>query len=78
MYPAPGAPDKPVADMTVSRDGKAVAALRLDLPEPNPDGSYAFLESLPMSTLEPGQYDVEVKTRQQGQTSLLASRFLVQ
>ena len=78
MYPAPGAPDKPVTDMTVSRDGKAVAALRLDLPEPNPDGSYPFLESHPTAALEPGQYDVQLRISQQGKTSLLASQFLVQ
>jgi VWFA-related protein len=77
VYPASDAPDKPVTDMTVSRDGKTVAAVRLNLPEPNPDGSYPFLESLPADTLEPGQYDVQVKISQQGQTSLLASRFLV-
>ena len=63
--------------MTVSKDGKAIAAVRLDLPEPNPDGSYALLESLSTATLEPGLYDVEVKTSQQGQTSRLASQFLV-
>jgi hypothetical protein len=55
-----------------------VAAVRLDLPAPNPDGSYAFLESLPTAQLAPGQYDLEVKTSQQGQTSLLASQFAVQ
>ena len=33
--------------------------------------------ALPTAMLEPGQYDVEVNTSQQGQTSLLASQFLV-
>jgi hypothetical protein len=77
VYPASGAADKPVNDMTVSKDGKAIAAVRLDPPEPNPDGSYAFLESLPMGSMAPGEYYVEVKTSQQGQGSLLASHFLV-
>ena len=77
VYPAPGASDKPVSEMIVSKDGKAIAAVRLDLPEPNPDGSYPFLESLPTAMLEPGQYDVQVNTSQQGQTSPLASQFLV-
>jgi len=77
VYPALGSADKPVSDLTVSKDGKTIAAVRLDLPDPNPDGSYPFLESLPMDTLAPGEYDVEVKTSQQGQTSLLASQFLV-
>jgi hypothetical protein len=48
VYPAHGAADKPVSEMTVSKDGKTIAAVRLDLPEPNPDGSYPFLESLPL------------------------------
>lgn len=78
VYPPSGAADKPVSDMTISRDGKTVAAVRLDLPEPNADGSYPFLESIPTATLAPGQYDVQVKTSQQGQTSLLESQFLVQ
>jgi hypothetical protein len=77
VYPAAGGAEKPVSDMTVSRDGKIVAAVRLDLPAPNPDGSYSFLESLPTAQLAPGQYDLEVKTSQQGQTSLLASQFAV-
>jgi hypothetical protein len=77
VYPAPGASDKPVSEMIVSKDGKTIAAVRLDLPEPNPDGSYPFLESLPTAMLEPGQYDVQVNTSQQGQTSPLASQFLV-
>jgi VWFA-related protein len=78
VYPAPGASDKPISEMIISKDGKTIAAVRLDLPEANPDGSYPFLESLPTATLAPGQYDVQVKTSQEGQTSLLASQFLVQ
>ena len=78
VYPAAGGAEKPVSDMTVSRDGKIVAAVRLDLPAPNPDGSYSFLESLPTAQLAPGQYDLQVKTSQLGQTSLLASQFAVQ
>jgi VWFA-related protein len=78
VYPASGAADKPVSDMTVSRDGITVAAVRLSLPDLNPDGSYSFLESLPTDKLAPGQYDVQVKTTQQGQSSLVASQFVVQ
>ncbi len=78
VYPVAGAVDKPVSDMTISRDGKTAAAVRLDLPEPNPDGSYPFLESIPTMALAPGQYDVQVKTAQQGQVSLIASQFTVQ
>ena len=77
VFPASGAADIPVAGMTVSRDGKTVATVHLDLLAPNPDGSYSFLESLPADTLEPGQYDVQVKVSQQGQTSFVASQFLV-
>jgi len=78
VYPSSGAASNPVSDMTVSRDGKTVAAVRLDLPEPNPDGSYSFLESLQTARLSPGQYDVQLVTTQQGQASLLASQFLIQ
>ncbi|MGA3041559.1 MAG: VWA domain-containing protein [Bryobacteraceae bacterium] len=78
LYPDSGAADKPVSQMTVSRDGRTVAAVRLDLPEPNPDGSYSFLESLPTDTLPQGQYDVQVTASQQGHTTLLASQFAVQ
>lgn len=78
VYPDAGAAEKPVSDMTVSRDGKTVAAVRLDLPQPNPDGSYSFLESLAASSLAPGEYDVQVTARQQGRTSVLASRFAVE
>lgn len=77
-YPASGAADKPTSEMKIWKDGKTVAALRLDLPEPNADGSYPYLESIPTATLAPGQYDVQVKTIQAGQTSLLASQFVVQ
>ncbi len=77
VYPASDAADKPIIDMIVSRDGKTVAAVRLDLQEPNPGGSYSFLESLPTAPLAPGQYDVQVKTSQQGHTSLIASQFVI-
>jgi hypothetical protein len=78
MYPASDAADQPVSEMTISRDGKTVVAVRLDLPEPNADGSYSFLESLPTVALVPGQYDVQLKTSQQGRTSLLVSQFVIQ
>lgn len=78
VYPASGVTDKPITDLSVSTDGKTITTVRLDLPEPNPDGSYPFLETIPAASLSPGQYDVHVKISQQGKTSLLASQFLVE
>jgi len=78
VYPPTGANDKPVTDLSVSTDGKTITTVRLDLPEPNPDGSYPFLETIPTASLSPGQYDVQVKVSQQGRTSLLVSQFLVE
>lgn len=78
VYPAAGANDKPVTDLSVSSDGKPTTTVRLDLPEPNPDGSYPFLETIPTAALAPGHYDVQLRISQQGKTSLLASQFLVQ
>ena len=78
VYPASGLTEKPVTDLSVSTDGKTITTARLDLPEPNPDGSYPFLETIPTAALAPGQYDVQVKISQQGKTSLLASQFQVE
>jgi len=78
VYPPTGANDKPVTDLTVSIDGKPITTARLDLPNPNPDGSYPFLETIPTAALAPGQYDVQLRISQQGNTSLLASQFLVE
>jgi len=78
VYPPLGANDKPVTDLTVSTDGKPITAVRLDLPDQNPDGSYPFLETIPTAALAPGQYDVQLRISQQGKTSLLASQFLVE
>ena len=77
VYPASSAAGQPVSEVVVTRDGNAVATVRLDIPRPNPDGSYALLESFPTAKLEPGQYEIQVQTSQQGQTSLLESRFTV-
>ncbi len=77
-YPASGSNAKPLADLSLSQNGTAIATVRLDLPQPDADGSYRFLGTIPTASLAPGEYDVQLKTSLQGQTSVLASQFVVQ
>jgi len=77
-YPASGSDAKPLADLSVSKNGTTIATVRLDLPQPNSDGSYPFLGTIPTTNLAPGEYDVQLRTSLQGQTSVLSSQFVVE
>ena len=57
---------EPEAKMTVARDGKALATVALSKPEHDESGAYRYAGTLPMSQLEPGQYEIVATIAQNG------------
>ncbi len=51
---------EPEAKITVARDGKALVTVSLSKPQRDESGAYRYAGTLPMSELEPGQYEIVV------------------
>ena len=69
---------KPAATITVASDGKTLAALHLSTPAPDSGGAYRFAGRIPLTSFEPGQYELVVTISQGATTSLDQSLFSVQ
>jgi len=75
----PSAPAaKPAATITVATDGKTLAALHLNAPAQDANGAYHFAGRIPLTSFEPGQYELMVTISQGAATSLDQSLFSVQ
>lgn len=65
-YPPSGSKDPPKAEIAVVHDGKVLAKSALVTPAPDESGAYRYTGTLPLSQLEPGQYEVVVTVSQNG------------
>jgi hypothetical protein len=65
---------KAEAEMTVARDGKVVTTGKLATPEPDESGAYRYSETLPLSQLEPGQYELVIAAAQSQSRSMFEVR----
>jgi VWFA-related protein len=61
-------PSKPIAAITVARDGKILAKLLPDVPNADDTGAYSFTGQIPLTGLAPGQYELTT-TLSAGQTT---------
>jgi VWFA-related protein len=57
---------EPETKITLARDGKVLATVPLSNPQRGESGAYRYAGTLPMSQLEPGQYEVVVTIAQNG------------
>jgi VWFA-related protein len=55
---------KAEAAMTVARDGKVITTDKLPAPGPDESGAYRYSVTLPLSQLEPGQYELVIAAGQ--------------
>ena len=60
------AKDEPQAQITVARDGKALATLPLAKPLRDENGAYRYSGTLPLDQLAPGQYELMATVPQNG------------
>ncbi len=65
-FAAPSANEEPQAQITVARDGKALATLPLAKPQRDEGGEYRYSGTLPLDQLEPGQYQLIASVTQNG------------
>jgi VWFA-related protein len=65
-FAAPSAQEEPQAQITVARDGKALATLPLAKPQRDEGGAYRFSGTLPLHQLAPGLYELTVMVTQNG------------
>ncbi len=63
VYPVQGA-DKPKMKLELLKDGKAVGGGTPELPAPDAQGAIPYIATLPIETLEQGQYEVRVTVQQ--------------
>jgi VWFA-related protein len=70
--------DKPEAQIAVKRDGKALTLSALTAPAPDENGAYRYSSILPLSQLEPGDYDLIVTVSQNGMRATKEAFFQVQ
>ena len=66
VFPQIGATDQPDAQVTVARDGKALASFPLAKPQADERGAYRYSGSLPLKDLEPGEYKLTAMVAQSG------------
>jgi hypothetical protein len=76
FYFAAFTPARPQAEMVVARDGKVLAKIALATP-PDETWPYRYTGTLPLSQLEPGQYEVVVTVTQNSVASRTQSLFEV-
>jgi len=60
------AKEEPAAEMAVARDGKLLATLPMAKPQRDESGAYRYSGTLPLTQLEPGQYELTVMVSQNG------------
>lgn len=77
-YPALDARDLPAAQIAVEQDGKALKSIALAAPAPDESGAYRYRAILPLSQLDPGDYDLIVTVSQNGVRTTKESVFQVQ
>jgi len=56
--------DQPQAKITIAQDGMALATLPLANPQPDTNGAYRYLGSVPLNHFQPGQYEITVTVAQ--------------
>jgi VWFA-related protein len=57
---------EPEAKITLARDGKALATVPLSNPQHDDSGAYRYAGTLPISELQPGQYEIVVTITHNG------------
>jgi hypothetical protein len=69
VYVQDGASDPANLVMEFLQDGKAVVRGEPDLPKPDKTGRIAYVATMPMDNLKPGQYEVRVTAMQGGKAA---------
>jgi hypothetical protein len=78
VYPAPGNSPKPDVRISVSHNGKLVAAVQQSLPAADPDGSIGVLSQIGLGGLDSGPYEIKVTAAQGGATASSSAVIAIQ
>ncbi len=58
IYPTPGISEQPKLVLELARGGTALGRGELELPKPDADGRIPYIATLPVGSLQPGDYEI--------------------